>query len=284
MIALLDLQPVPETAESPPTSPPAPSQEVVLQELLKTVSASRLSLWASCRLKFFFRYVQKIRKPPTPNMHAGTVVHSVLQSWNLARWRNEPFQTERFKALFLAQWKALQANLSIDWQGEESDEKCSALFALENYFLETPIKASEKPEAVEVQVETDLAQHGLPRLIGVIDLVRAGRRIVDFKVVGKTPEPGQLVHTHQTQLSCYSVLYRDATGNTEAGLELHHLVRTKKPKVIVTSLPPMVESRRTRLFKQIDSYQSGLARQDFVPSPGFQCAGCENFDSCRTWS
>jgi putative RecB family exonuclease len=67
-------------------------------------------------------------------------------------------------------------------------------------------------------------------------------------------------------------------------LELHHLVRTKTPKLIVTTLPPMTESKQTRLFKQIESYQSGLERQDFVPSPGFHCAGCEYFNECRKWS
>ena len=150
--------------------------------------------------------------------------------------------------------------------------------------IETPIKANEKPEAVEVSVEADLAAHGLPKLIGVIDLVRAGGRIVDFKLVGKTPDPAQLVHTNELQLSCYSVLCRDATDRTEGGLELHHLVRTKTPKLIITSLPPTTELGKTRLFRQMDSYLTGLARRDFVPSPGFHCAGCEYFDACRCWS
>ncbi len=137
---------------------------------------------------------------------------------------------------------------------------------------------------MEVAVEADLAKHGLPRLIGIIDLVRAGGRIVDFKLVGKTPDPEMVVHTNELQLSCYSVLFRDATGQKESGLELHHLVRTKSPKLIVTSLPPMTQDKESRLFKQIESYQRGLEREDFVPSPGFHCAGCEFFDACRHWS
>ncbi len=155
--------------------------------------------------------------------------------------------------------------------------------ALEHYFIETPIKADERPEAVEVPVEADLAKHGLPTLIGIIDLVRSGGRIVDFKLVGKTPDVEQVIHTNEVQLTCYSVLYQDATGRSEGGLELHHLVRTKVPKLIVTSLPAMTESKQTRLFRQIESYQSGLARQDFVPSPGFHCAGCEFFRECKIW-
>ena len=267
-----------------PANPAPVSPESRWHELQKTVSASRLNLWATCRLKLFFRYVLKVTKPPTPSMHAGKVVHAVLQNWNLARWRREPFQMEGFKALFEHRWQELQAKEKIRWGEEEKEEQSSALRALEHYFIETTIKAEEKPEAVEVAVEADLSQQGLPKLIGIIDLVRAGGRIVDFKLVGKTPAPEMLVHTNETQLSCYSVLYRDATGKSEGGLELHHLVRTKAPKLIVTSLPPMTEFKRTRLFRQMESYQSGLARHDFVPSPGFHCAGCEYFNECRRHS
>ena len=69
-------------------------------ELRQTISASRLGVWLQCRLKFYFRYVAQIQRPPTPSMHAGSTVHAVLRTWNIARWRREPFALERFKALF----------------------------------------------------------------------------------------------------------------------------------------------------------------------------------------
>jgi hypothetical protein len=150
-----------------------------------------------------------------------------------------------------------------------------------NYFTETPIKADERPEAVEVAVSADLSLHGLPTLIGILDLVRSGGRIVDFKLVGKTPDPEMVAHTTEIQLTCYSLLYRDATGRQEGGLELHHLVRTKAPKLVITSLPPATPQQRNRLFRQIESYREGLDRRDFVPSPGFACMGCEFFNECR---
>jgi len=251
--------------------------------LQKTISASRLHLFLQCRLKFYFRYIAQIQKPPTPSMHAGSTVHAILQNWNLARWRREPFEIERFKLLFESQWVALQVGVKIAWDGEEYNERQTSWYALQHYFVATPVKADEKPEAVEVSVETDLSKHGLPRLVGVIDLVRSGGRIVDFKLVGKTPDPEQVAHTNEAQLVFYSLMYRDATGRKEAGVELHHLVRTKTPKLIVTSLPPASEQQQTRLFRQIESYQRGLAQSDFIPAPGFQCAGCEYFGQCRQW-
>jgi putative RecB family exonuclease len=264
-----------------PVNAPLRPQERI-EELQQTVSASRLGLWLSCRLKFHFRYVQQIRKPPSPAMHAGSTVHAALQAWNLSRWRREPFVIERFRNVFDAQWKTLQADVRIAWDGDEDGQRSSSWRALEHYFAQTPITADEKPEAVEVSASADMP-HGLPKLIGVIDLVRAGGRIVDFKLVGKTPDAELVVHTTEPQLTCYSLLYRDATGRSESGLELHHLVRTKAPKLIVTSLPPAGEQQRTRLFRQMESYQRGLERRDFVPAPGFACAGCEYFNECRRW-
>lgn len=269
-------------AEQPRATPPPPqTKQQKIAALQKTVSASRLSCWLQCRLKFFFRYVQQISKSPTPSLHVGTVVHAVLQQWNMSRWRREPFVTEKFKALFDKQWPEQG---KINWDGEEEAEKKGAWSLLETYFVDTPIKADEKPEAVEVAVEADLSRYGLPQLIGIIDLVRAGGRIVDFKTCGQTPTHEKAAHQHEVQTSCYAVLYRDGTGQKEGGIELHHLVKLKQPKLVITTLEPMSEAQRVRLFRMMESYVEGLAREDFVPSPGLHCAGCEFFNECRRWS
>ena len=274
------------TIDEPPVAP-VPSAQAnktnPIVELQKTVSASRLICFLQCRLKFFFRYVQQLKKPPTPALHVGSVVHGVLQAWNLGRWRKQPFQTEIFKTVFEQQWKAIQEGAKINWDGEEDDDKSGAWGLLEAYFLNTPIKANEMPEAVEVPVEADLAKHGLPILRGVLDLVRAGGRIVDFKSTGKTPDPEMALHQNGVQLDCYSVLYREGTGKREAGRELHHLVKTKTPKLIITPADPMTEQQRSRLFRLMESYVNGLESGDFVPSVGLQCNGCEFINECKKW-
>lgn len=267
--------------EPPTTAPEKLQGKDRIAELQETVSASRLALWSGCRLKFYFRQVLQLKKAPTASMHAGSTVHGVLQAWNMSRWRREPFVTERFKGVFDQQWRSLQADTRINWDGGEDSDRSTAWNALAHYFQETPIRADEKPEAVEVAISADLCKRGLPTLVGFIDLVRSGGRIVDFKLVGKTPDPEMVQHLHETQLTAYSVLYRDATGQQEGGLELHHLVRTKTPKCIITSLPPATQQQHDRLFRLIESYQQGVARQDFVPSPGFACAACEFFNECR---
>jgi len=249
--------------------------------LQKTVSASRLNCWLSCRLKFYFRYVLKITKPKTAALHYGSVVHLVLQQWNMARWRKQPFDISKLKAVFDLGW-ADQSQ--IDWDGEEADQKTSAWAVLEKYFTDTPIRANEMPEAVEVSIEADLSKHGLPTLIGVLDLVRSGGRIVDFKSAAKTPDSDMALHQNGVQLDCYSILYREGTGKREMGRELHHLIKTKVPKVVITETGPMLEYQHNRLFRLMEDYVEGLDRGDFIPAPGFGCMGCEYIGNCKQWS
>jgi RecB family exonuclease len=270
-------QPLPRTAQS---------QEERIHELQQTVSASRLNTWQSCRLKFFFRYILRIKRAQSGAQYVGSSVHLVLQHWNMARWRKQLVQTEVLKQQFEQDWASKQQDDPIRWEGaEEEESKLESWKLVETYFRDTPIKLDEMPEAVEVSVEADLKHHGLPRLIGIIDLVRQGGRIVDFKTTGQTPNPEKAGHLNETQLSCYSVLYRETTGSRESGLELHHLVKLKTPKLVIASLPPMNEQQQTKLFRIMESYQEGLSRSDWIPSPSpMSCACCEYFNQCRRWS
>ena len=265
--------------------PIAAAKPKLIEELRQTVSASRLNTWLSCRLKFYFHYVRGIRKPKTAALYVGTSVHGILKLWNQARWRRQPFTIEMAQQQFDTRWQADQAEEKVRWDdGEEPGEKQTAWSLVDFYLKQTPIPANEMAEGVEVSVEADLSKHGLPRLIGIIDLVRAGGRIVDFKTVGQTPNDEKAIHTNEVQLSGYSILYRDATGKVEGGRELHQLVKTKTPKLVVTQQGPMTPQQQTRLFRQMESYVNGLDRQDFVPSPGMQCSMCSFINECKRWS
>ncbi len=254
-----------------------------LAELTKTISASRLSTWQRCRLQFYFRYVAGIQKSPSPALHIGSTVHTVLQQWNLARWHGRDLAIHELKETFSRAWAIWQEGEQIDWEGNEEVAKSATWDLIQLYLRETPIAPDEKPEAVEVGVEADLSGQGLPLLVGVIDLVRSGGRIVDFKTTSRKPDAELLAHTAETQTTAYGLLYREATGGKENGIEIHHLIKTKQPKVVVNQLGPVTERQVTRLFRVIEGYIKGVAQEDFVPSPGLQCSMCEFFNECRAW-
>ena len=267
-------------ADAPPHEP---GEKDILTGLQQTVSASRLSLFLQCRLKFFFRYMLKLQKPKTPSLHLGNAVHAVLKHWNKARWLQKPLSLKDVHGLYLTAW-ADTSEGAVNWEpGEEEDDKTTGWRLLDTYLRESHVPADLKPDAVEVPVEVDLASHGLPRLIGVLDLVQK-RIITDYKTSATTPNAEKVQHTTEIQTTAYALLYRANTGQKEAGIELHHLVKLKNPKVVITPLPPMRDQQQHRLFHQMDSYLHGIQSQDFIPSPGMHCASCEFFSECRQWS
>lgn len=265
--------------ESAPASEPTLDERVTA--LQKTVSPSRLSLFLQCRLRFFFRYVVKIQKPKTAALHVGSAVHAALKAWNKARWRGSPLSLKQLHDVYSKAWS--DAEELVQWEpGEEDEEQKTGWRLVETYMRESKIPNDLKPDAVEVPVEADLSEHGLPKLIGVLDLVQTSI-IVDYKTSGQTPNAERVAHTNEVQISSYAVLFRHNTGHRENGLELHHLVKTKNPKLVITALPPMSDQQQSRLFTLMQGYVDGLDRRDFIPSPGLQCVGCQYYAECRAW-
>ena len=176
------------------SSAPAPTKEEIIGHLQKKVSASRLTLFLQCRLKFFFRYVAGLTKSKTPALHVGGTVHAVLKAWNKARWKNQPLTLKELHDEFSKAWADV-SDEPVQWEaGEEDEERKTGWRLVETYFRESNISPDTKPDAVEVPVETDLHQHGLPTLIGVLDLVQAGI-IVDYKTSSTTPNAERVAHT-----------------------------------------------------------------------------------------
>ncbi len=250
--------------------------------LREPVSASRLNLFHSCRLKFYFRYVLKLNKPTSPALHVGKTVHAMLQEWSKQRWLGNPADSAILLSHFNEHWQLSLRDDPVSFEaGEEETERNKAWALVEMYLRETPIPVDEKPMGVEVSVETDLSEHGLPNLRGIIDLVRSNGEIVDFKTSATTPNEEQVLHRNLLQLTIYGLLYREATGEKEKGFELHHLVKTKTPKLVVTRHPPITEKQKDNLFRSIESFVDGVQREDWVASPGLQCASCEFFNECK---
>jgi putative RecB family exonuclease len=259
-----------------------PDEKQIIASLQQEVSASRLGLFLQCRLKFSFRYVLRLKKARTASLHLGSAVHTVLKGWNKARWLQQPLTLKQAHNAYTKAW-ADTSEGTVNWQpGEEDEERTTGWRLVDTYLRESHLPPTLKPDAVEVPVEADLSKHGLPRLIGVLDLVQRGQ-IIDYKTASSTPQAEKVIHTTEVQTSSYAILYRHNTGRQEAGMQLHHLVKLKTPKIVITTMPPMSQQQESRLYKQMEAYLHGLQSRDFIPSPGMHCHACEFFNECRRW-
>jgi len=264
-------------------APPKVSSTNILEE---PVSSSRLNTWLQCRRKFAFTYLEKIKKPATAPLHVGRMVHAGLQEWNTRRWLNRPCTAEDIRPTFDEHWQSSQQDEPVKFdEGEEEIQKQKAWGLVEHYLANTPLDHDTKPEAVEVMAEADLSKHGLPKIRGVIDLIQ-NSTIVDFKTSAVTPssDADLVFQKHENQLTLYSLLFRDSVGEREKGQELHHIVKLKSPRLVVTNHEPATEKQVTRLFRAIESYMDGVERGDDVPSVGLHCSSCPYQRECLAWT
>jgi CRISPR/Cas system-associated exonuclease Cas4 (RecB family) len=154
-------------------------------------------------------------------------------------------------------------------------------------YLESDFLADESPPvAVEERLEAPLSDPqtgedlGIP-LVGVLDLITEGGWIVDFKTAARSSQSLDMLH--ELQLSCYSYLYRQVTGQTESGLEIRSLIKTKSPKVEVQRIEPRRDEHFARLFGVVRAYLDALEHNRFHVRPGFECSFCEFRESACSW-
>jgi putative RecB family exonuclease len=146
---------------APAIAPPATVAEAKakvrsIDDLLASVSASRLACFQQCRLKFYFHHVLGLKKPRSPALHVGATVHSVLEAWSRARWHGDRFSLRQLHDIYAKAW-SLQEKDEVDWtDSDEGGQRQTGFKLLETYFRESGISPEEKPEAVEVSVSADL--------------------------------------------------------------------------------------------------------------------------------
>ncbi len=251
---------------------------------LEYVSASRLKSFLTCRLKFFYEKVQKLKKPTGPNLHFGKAVHAGLQHYNLARWRGGDRSEDSVVGAFHEAYDRDNPLEPVSWEGpEERAELRAKGDPLIRAFLATQVNApDQKPAGVEVSLEAEIPSLALP-LLGVIDLLKADYCPVDYKTIGSTPDLRLESWLHEIQITGYSLLIEDATGEKAPGGELVFLVKTKTPKVISHFLPAPTQTQRDRFARLVETYATGVANEDYYPSPGMHCGWCPFRAECSAW-
>ncbi len=280
------------TPPPPPTpAPPAgsnghlPHDETILGgDPLEYISASRLKSFLTCRLRFYFEKVMALPKPLGPSLHFGRAVHAGLQHYNKARWRDGDRSETAVIAAYEKAFDHPEHNQPVAF---ESDEDRNTLRAkgepLLRAFLNTKqIAPEKKPMGVELSLRAELPSLALP-LLGIIDLVEADLTAVDYKTVASTPDLSLEAWLHEIQLTTYSLLIEEATGEPSPGNELVFLVKTKTPKVISHRVPAPDQVQRDRYARLVETYANGVANDHYYPSPGMHCGWCEHRSECSAW-
>ena len=258
-------------------------QPVISTDPLEYVSVSRLKGFLTCRLRFYFEKVLALPKPVSPALHFGRAVHAALQHFNKARWRNGDTSEPAVVAAFLESFTPEPGQVIAWTDAEEAGELRAKGETLLRAFLAAGVHSlNEKPMGVEVAVEAHHPDLALP-VFGVLDLVKADRRVVDYKTCASTPDLTLESWLHEIQTTAYALLVEESAGTESTGTDLVFLVKTKTPKIIVHAIAPPTPVQRDRFARLVEVYATGVANEAYYPSPGQHCSWCSYRSECGVW-
>lgn len=224
-------------------------------------------------------------------MFVGKRTHDGLEVYFRHRMLGITLDPGNVAERMAASWDQAVAEeeMTFDSTDAESAIKKQSVDLVVAYLEQVP-DDEPAPLAVEAKMEAQLVDPatgedlGIP-LLGVVDLISPsedGPIIVDFKTSSRSSPPFEV--SHEIQLSSYSYLYRQLSGELESGLEIRSLVKTKTPKIECHRYPARREQHYRRLFSVIREYLDSLDSGQFNYRPGWGCAMCDHRDShCRAW-
>ncbi len=246
------------------------------------ISPSRLNIWLRCPLAFKLRYIDGIQSPPSKSMFVGKMVHAGLEVFYRHRQLGMTLPAGDVVQRMDACWEPLVAEDGFVFKdgAEEVKLRTQSAHLVTAYLAQLPAD-EPAPTTVETKLEAPLVDPftgedlGIP-LLGVVDLVvngEDGPLVCDFKTSARSGSPVEIMH--EVQLTAYAYLFRRLSDETEAGLEIRSLIKTKVPKIEYHRYAARTDSHFRRFFQIVRQYLDDLDRNTFVYRPGFGCTMCD---------
>jgi hypothetical protein len=219
----------------------------------------------------------------------GKRTHDALEQFYRHRQLGVHLSNEQITARINETWGQAVADEGIQFSSTDEEKKLNdqTIRLVDAYLRQVP-DDEPQPLAVETSLESALVDpvtgEELMPLLGIVDLVvpsNEGPVICDFKTAASSTTPTEM--QHEIQLSCYAFLFRQMTGQKEAGLEIRSLVKTKTPQIGVHRFGPRGNRHFRRLFAVVKSYVEDLERERFLMRPGWTCGSCDFRERCAEW-
>jgi putative RecB family exonuclease len=248
-------------------------------------SHSRLSTYEQCKLKYKFKYVDKIQPVTEQSIEAflGTLVHETLEKL----YRDLKFQTtntlESLLEWYRKEWKRSWNDGIIIVRkeyGQENYRKMGEQFIRDYYRRYKPFDHS-RTIGLEMKVRIKLDEAGRHVLRGYIDRLtfRDGvYEVHDYKTNANLPITEYLEDDRQLALYAIAVKtgYQDAK---KVRLVWHFLAHDKE--IILEKSDSQLECLKKETIELIEKIRR---EKDFKPTLSKLCDWCEFRPDCPMWS
>jgi putative RecB family exonuclease len=244
-------------------------------------SHSRLESFEKCRLKFKYRYIDKIIPDIGKSIeaHLGSVVHAVLEWLYLEIKNNNKTQPiEQVITYYADQWKKdfTPDIIIVKKEFSEKDYFNKGVdFLVKYYTKHYPFK--EKTIAVEHKIDLQLNED--IRIIGYIDrlvenLETHEIEIHDYKTANSMPRREQIESNRQ--LALYSLAIQETFGKDKPiCLVWHYLAHDLK--VCIRKTEEQLETLKKEIIELVHEIETAT---EFPPNKSILCNWCEYKEIC----
>ncbi|MGN6258241.1 MAG: PD-(D/E)XK nuclease family protein [Solirubrobacterales bacterium] len=228
-----------------------------------SLSASDLSLYLTCPLKYKFARVFGIPQEPTINQRFGILFHNVLERFHKEPPTNEHEGLSRLNKLFAEGWRRTGFGDSDD----ELQFRDRAREALRLYWERERLSESE-PVWLEKKFDFKVGDHHVRGRVDRVDRLPDGDyELIDYKT-GERKSADDL--DSDLQLALYRMAAREAWG-IEASTGSYYYVLDGE-KVPAPTRPDDAE----RVERTVLQVGEGILSQDFEPRPSLKvCSWCD---------
>jgi DNA helicase-2/ATP-dependent DNA helicase PcrA len=228
-----------------------------------SLSASDLSLYLTCPLKYKFARVFGIPQEPTINQRFGILVHNVLERFHKEPPEDDEEGLSRLNGLFEAGWRRTGFGSSDD----ELQFRDRAREALRLYWERERVAEGE-PVWLERKFDFRVGEHHVRGRVDRVDLLPDGEyELIDYKT-GERMSEADL--DSDLQLALYRLAAREAWG-IEASTGVYYYVLDAE-RVTAPTKPDDAE----RVERTVLQVGEGILGQDFEPHPSpTVCSWCD---------
>ena len=243
-------------------------------------SHSRLETFEKCRLKFKYRYIDKIIPEIGKSIeaHLGSMVHSTLE-WFYHEVRKKQTPTvEQIISYYAEKWQAefTQDIIIVKKEFNEKDYFNKGVgFLLSYYTKHSPF--DEKTLAIEHKIELNLTNE--VKLIGFIDRLVENIQtneieIHDYKTGNSIPTENQMKENRQ--LALYSIAIRETFGKDKNICLIWHFL-AHDVKVCIRKTEEQLEKLKQDIISLVKEIEQ---TKEFPPNKSVLCGWCEYKSIC----
>lgn len=252
---------------------------------MRIYSHSKLSTFEQCRLKYKFKYIDKIVPEVEKSIeaHLGSCVHLALE-WLYKQVRQEIIPSlDEFIVYYIETWqKEYRPEMVIvrDHLTDKDYLEKGMKFLIDYYQENKPF--DDNTIELEKKITIDLDPNNEIKVIGYIDrlvqdLKTGNLEIHDYKTANSQPRANH--GEKDRQLALYSIAVKETFGkDKEVKLIWHFLAHNKK--IISTRTNSQLDQLRSETLALINKIESTTR---FFPNKGPLCEWCEYKSICPAW-